>query len=304
MGRVEWALLILLSLLWGGGFFFTAILVRVWQPFTVVFGRTAIAFGFLFLVLLRRGEGLPASWRTWRMLFVLGALNNLIPHGLTIWAQQVVPSGLASVLNAAGPLFSVLLAHFLTGEERLSPGRVAGVLLGFGGVAVLIGPDAWRGLGARGLAQLAIVGATLFYALGALYARRIRGLSSVALAAGMLGSTAVMSLPLAAILEKPWQVPATGAAWLVLVGLAILATALAYLLYFRVLTVAGATNALLVTFLIPVSALLLGVLFLGERVTWQLVAGMLLIFAGLAAVDGRLAGRLGAARLRPRRRAV
>jgi drug/metabolite transporter (DMT)-like permease len=218
----------------------------------------------------------------------MGALNNLIPFSLIVWGQQHIDSGLASILNATTPLFTVALAHFLTSEEHLTLNRVIGILLGVVGVAILIGPDALRRIGAQGIAQLAVLGAACSYGLAGIFGRRFREMPSIIPAAGMLACTAIMMLPIVVLIYQPRQVNPELTTWGALFGLAILSTALAYLIYFRILTTAGATNLLLVTFLIPISALLLGVFVLGERLEWTLFSGMALIFAGLVGVDGRL----------------
>jgi drug/metabolite transporter (DMT)-like permease len=271
MGPREWLLLLALALLWGGSFFFAELALMELRPLTVVLGRVGFAALALWAVLALSGRRLPASPRLWCAFLVMGALNNAIPFSLIVWAQVELDSGLAAILNATTPLFTVLLAHLVTAEERLTWNRVAGVLLGLGGVAVLIGPTALTGLGLAGLSQIAVLAAALSYACAGLYGRRFRGLPPSSAAAGMLTASTVLLLPLA-----------------------LLCTALAYLLYFRILASAGATNLLLVTFLIPPGALLLGAMFLGERPEWTAYAGMALIFAGLAAVDGRPLLRLKA----------
>ncbi len=287
MGPTEWALLGVLSVLWGGSFFFVEVALAELGPLTVVLSRVGLAAVALVAVVYLAGHRMPHDWRTWGVFVVMGGVNNLIPFSLIAWGQVHIDSGLAAILNATTPLFTVLLAHLLTTDERLTPNRVAGVVLGLAGVVVLIGPEALAGLGLQGLGQAAVLVAAASYALAGIYGRRLKALPTSVAAAGMLTATTVMMLPLALIVERPFAVlpgPVTGAA---IVGLALLSTAMAYLIYFRVLAVAGATNLLLVTFLIPVSALLLGVLVLGEQPGWTAVAGMALIFLGLAAVDGR-----------------
>ncbi|MDH3473635.1 MAG: DMT family transporter [Rhodospirillales bacterium] len=287
MGPREWLLLLALALLWGGSFFFAELALVELRPLTVVLGRVGFAALALWTVLALSGRRLPASPRLWGAFLVMGALNNAIPFSLIVWAQVELDSGLAAILNATTPLFTVLLAHLVTAEERLTWNRVAGVLLGLGGVAVLIGPGALTGLGLAGLAQIAVLAAALSYACAGLYGRRFRGLPPSSAAAGMLTASTVLLLPLALFVERPWTFAPGPSTWAALLGLALLCTALAYLLYFRILASAGATNLLLVTFLIPPGALLLGAMFLGERPEWTAYAGMALIFAGLAAVDGR-----------------
>jgi len=217
--------------------------------------------------------------------------RNIIPFSLIVWGQTHIDSSLASILNATTPLFSVFLAHFLTRDERLTANRLAGILIGWVGVAVLIGVDSLRGCGAHLIGQIAILGAALSYAFAAIYARRFRGMSPTVVSAGMLCGSTVMMLPLAFLIEQPFSLTPGATTLAALLSLAVISTAFAYIIYFRLLASAGATNSLLVTFLIPVSAILLGVLVLGERPGWNAFGGMALIFVGLIAIDGRLLSR-------------
>ncbi len=288
MGSREWLLLVALSVLWGGSFFFSEVALDELRPFTVVLGRVGIAAVALVAFVYLTGRRMPGSPALWGAFLVMGALNNLIPFSLIVWGQVTIDSGLAAILNATTPLFTVLLAHVLTRDERMTSNRLIGVLLGLGGLIVLVGPDVLGGLGTQGLAQLAVLGAAASYACAGIYGRRFKELPPAIAAAGMLCGTTVMILPLALILDQPWSLRPSVVTWGAVLGLSLFSTALAYLIYFRILAAAGATNLLLVTFLIPVSALFLGVAVLGERPEWSAFAGLALIFAGLAAVDGRL----------------
>jgi drug/metabolite transporter (DMT)-like permease len=250
-------------------------------------GIAAVA---LLAALRLTGQRLPVDPGVWRAFFGMGLLNNVVPFALIVWAQTHIPSGMASILNAATPLFAVLLAHLLTADERMTRGRVAGVLAGFAGVAVMIGMDAVRGLGTGVAAELACLAAAVSYALAGIYGRRFRamGIAPMATAAGQLAASSLMLTPVMLALDRPWTLAMPGGAAIgALLGLALLSTALAYVLYFRILATAGATNLLLVTLLIPVSAILLGVLLLGEALQTRQVAGTALIALGLAAIDGR-----------------
>ena len=220
----------------------------------------------------------------------MGVLNNVVPFSLIVFGQTRIDSGLAAILNATTPLFAVVAAHCATPGERLTPARLAGVALGLLGVVAMVGPAALHGLGGALAAQLACLAAALSYAVAGLYGRRFQalGVAPTATAAGMLTASAVLIAPLALLVDRPWTLPWPGpAAVAALLGLAALSTALAYLLYFRLLASAGATNLLLVTFLIPASAVALGVLVLGETIAARQILGMALIGAGLAAIDGR-----------------
>lgn len=218
----------------------------------------------------------------------MGALNNLIPFCLIVWGQTHIDSSLAAILNATTPVFTVVLAQFFTQDERLTLSRFVGIVLGLGGVVVLIGSDALQGLSLNSLGQLAILGAACSYGCAGIYGRCFRTLPSSVAAAEMLTGTTIMLLPFVMILEQPWNLNLNAMTWSAVLGLSLLSTTVAYLLCFQILAVAGATNLMLVTFLIPVSALLLGVFVLGEQLQWTELLGMVLIFASLTAIDGRL----------------
>ena len=300
MGGTEWLLLIALSVLWGGSFFFTEVALTALPPFTVVLGRVGFAACALLLLVPLSGHRLPRTLRPWGVFLVLGGLNNLIPFSLIAWGQTEIASGLASILNATTPLFTVVLAHLLTRDERLTPARLAGVLAGLAGVVLMIGPAALTGLGSAVLAQGACLGAALSYALAGIFGRRLRVTPPLVTAAGQVTMSTLLVLPLALAVDRPWTLPLPGpATWSALIGLALLSTALAYVIYFRILARAGATNLLLVTFLIPVSALGLGIGLLGEQLAPGHLGGMALIALGLAAIDGRAFAWLARRQRRP-----
>lgn len=286
----EWTMLLALAAVWGGSFFFNGIAIRELPVFTVVVARVTLAAIILLSLLRLRGERMPLGRRAWAAFFAMGLLNNVIPFSLIVWGQQHIASGLASILNASTPLFTVIFAHILTSDERLTGGKLAGVLIGFAGVAAMIGADALRDLGAHVVAQFMCLAGAMSYAFAGIYGRRFRamGIGPMSTATGQVVASSMILLPLVAVVDRPWTLPppslsAIGA----LIGVAAISTALAYVLYFRILATAGATNLLLVTFLIPVRAILLGTLFLGETLLPRHFAGMALIGAGLAAIDGR-----------------
>jgi drug/metabolite transporter (DMT)-like permease len=255
MGAIEWTLLSALSILWGGSFFFAKVAVAELPPFSVVLARVGLAALALHIVVRAAGGRMPRDRGTWSAFFVMGALNNLVPFSLIVWAQTHVSSGLASILNGATPLFTALLAHWLTADERLSWNRLVGVLLGFVGVTVMIGVDALAGLGLHVVAALAVVAATISYAFAGIFGRRFSGQPPLVTATGQVTATTIMMLPIVAVVDQPWRLEAPQpATWGAIVGLALLSTALAYVIFFRILATAGATNLLLVTLLIPVSA--------------------------------------------------
>lgn len=300
MTPLEWAMLLSLAAVWGGSFFFNGIAVRELPVFTVVVSRVALAAIILLGILRLRGDRLPRDRRVWAAFFGMGLLNNVIPFSLIVWGQQHIASGVASILNASTPLFTVLLAHVLTRDERMSGGKLGGVLVGFAGVSVMIGADALRDLGVHVAAQLMCLAGALSYAFAGIYGRRFRamGIGPISTAAGQVIASSLMLLPLVAIIDRPWTLPPPSPAAIgALIGVAAMSTALAYVLYFRILATAGATNLLLVTFLIPISAILLGTLFLGETLLPRHLAGMALIGAGLAAIDGQLVRAMRSATL-------
>jgi drug/metabolite transporter (DMT)-like permease len=294
MGGREWALLLVLSVLWGGSFFFVGIAVRELPSLTIVMLRVGGAALTLLIVLRVLGLRIPGGRRVWAAFFGMGLLNNAIPFTLFVWGQREIASGLASILNATTPLFAVIVAHLLTPDEKMTRNRLVGVVIGFAGVVLMIGPEAVEGLSGSVLAQLACLTAAFAYALAGVFGRRFRrmGVSPIVTAWGQVTASTVLLIPMALALETPWLLDAPSIeTWAALAALAVLSTALGYIIYFRVLATAGATNLLLVTFLIPVSAILLGVAFLGETLVSRHLAGMALIGAGLAVIDGRLLGQ-------------
>ena len=295
MNRGDWLILSALAVIWGGAFFFINVAVHHVPPLTYVWLRVSIAAAAMWLFMRFRGQPLGLPPKAWGSMFLLAFLNNALPFSLFGWGQTHIASGLASILNATTPIWGVVVAHFLTHDERLTPRKVAGVALGFGGVATMIGPSLLSSLGTGALAQLACVSASLSYALAAVWARRFRrqGLSPLSVTTGQMTAAAVMMLPVAMIVDRPWThaFPPLSA-WAAIIALALLCTALGYVLYFKLIATSGATNALLVTLLVPPVAILLGGLFLGETLASQDFLGLALIALGLAAIDGRLLNRL------------
>lgn len=290
IGR-EWAILLILAVIWGGAFMFIGVAVRHVEPLTYVWLRLTIAAGAMFLFLKFKGQTLDLPREVWASILLLALLNNALPFTLFGWGQTHIASGLASILNATTPIWGVLVAHFFTQDERMTPRKIAGVLLGFAGVATMIGPMLLANVGTDALAQLACIAAALSYAFAAVWARRFRrmGVSPMSVTTGQLTAGALMMLPLALLVDQPWTQPFPPiTAWGAIVALALLCTAFGYVLYFRLIETAGATNALLVTLLVPPFAILFGSLFLNEVLAPQDFIGLALIALGLAAIDGRL----------------
>jgi drug/metabolite transporter (DMT)-like permease len=295
MNGGEWLALLLLSVLWGGSFFFAAVLIKTLPPFTIVFLRVGLAAVILNVLVRALGMRMPGTRTAWFAFAGMGLLNNAVPFCLIVWGQSHIASGLAAILNATTPISTVVVAHFLTDDEKMTGNRLAGVVIGFFGVVILIGPDSLKGLGANVLAQVAVLMAAVFYAFAGVYGRRFKmmGIAALLTATGQVTASAVMLFPIAMLVDKPWTMAMPGSpAWAAIIGSATLSTALGYVLYFRILSTAGATNLLLVTFLIPVSAILMGTFALGEQLDVRHFVGLALIGAGLAAIDGRLLGQL------------
>ena len=301
MNRSDWLILLVLAVIWGGAFFFIGVAVRHVQPLTYVWLRLSFGAAGLWIYLALRGERISLPREVWGSIILLALLNNALPFTLFGWSQTHIASGLASILNATTPIWGVVVAHFLTRDERMSPRKLAGVLLGFGGVAIMIGPSLLSNLGTSALAELACVAAALSYALAAVWARRFKslGVSPFSVTTGQLTAGAIIMLPMSMFIDRPWTHPFPPiSAISAILALAIFCTALGYVLYFRLIEHAGATNALLVTLLVPPVAILLGGLFLGETLASQDFLGLALIALGLAAIDGRIFKAFSERRLR------
>jgi drug/metabolite transporter (DMT)-like permease len=292
MNTKNWGLLFLLSLLWGSSFFFYKILVATLPPVTVVLGRVGIAAVALNLWLLAAGERLPAARATWGRFFISGLLNNVLPFILIAWGETRISSGMASILNATTPIFMVIVAHVLTSDDRMTPGKIMAVIVGFIGVGVLVGPDALAG-NSQALGELAVALASCMYAFGAVYTRRFKGLAPLVAATGQLtGATAIL-LPLSLVIDRPWTFAMPGwAVWASFAVIALANTAFAYFIYYKLLARAGVTFISLCTFIIPPLALVLGALALQEAIALNALIGMGIIALGLAVNDGRLIARL------------
>ena len=306
MNGSDWLIMLVLAVIWGGAFFFIGVAVRDVPPLTYVWLRVTIAAVALWIFVKARGGTLDLPRQVWGSIVLLAVLNNALPFTLFGWGQTHIASGLASILNATTPIWGVLVAHFFTVDERMNPRKIAGVLLGFGGVATMIGPSLLSDIGSSALAQLACVGAALSYAFAGVWARRFKrlGISPLSITTGQLTAAAVVMLPVSMIAEHPWTraLPPVSA-WAAITALAVLCTAFGYVLYFKLIDGAGATNAMLVTLLVPPVAILLGGLFLGETLAPQDFAGLALIALGLAAIDGRMLRILSERRRRLRQAA-
>jgi len=288
--RQSWLLLLLLSVLWGGSFFFVVVALRELPPMTLALGRVAFAAAFIYPVFKIQGGRLPTDLAGWKPFIIMGLLNNVIPFSLIFAGQARISSGLASVLNATTPLFTVLvLASF--GDEKLFLRRIVGVLIGLCGVYVLRDPSLVQSE-SQIIGMLLCLGGALSYGFAGLWGRRnFNKVPPLTAATCQLISSSVVMTVIAAAVDQPWQLPMPGlTTWVALVGLASLSTALGYILFFRIMARAGAANVMLVTLLIPVTAILLGVAVLGEPLSMRQIAGALVIAASLLVTDGRVLG--------------
>ncbi len=295
MGVQQWLMLFLLSVLWGGSFFFMKVALDELPVFTIVLLRVSSAALMLYLFLKITKVEIPSSLKIWRLFFYLGLFNNIIPFALIIYGMTEIASGLASIINATTPLFTIVVAHFATADEKMSFNKVLGIILGILGVSLLMGSEVFAGASQSLVAMIACLIAALSYAISSLFGRQFKALnvpSSVG-AFGQVFASSLLLIPIVLIFDQPLslEMPSLMSIYSIL-ALGILSTALAYVLYFKLIEQAGATNAVLVTLLVPLSAIMLGWLILGEQLLLNHLLGMLSIGLGLAAIDGRLLAKL------------
>lgn len=289
MAPATWGLLILLGFIWGGSFFFARVAVQHVPPMSLVLFRVALAAMALHLVFGR----MPGFYQTlssrWRELLVMGLINNAIPFTLIFAGQTKIGAGLASILNATTPLWAVLVAQVFTTDEKISTAKLIGCALGLAGMVLLIGPAALGIADSPLWAKLAVVGAAVSYGFAASFGKRFRDISPRITATGQLTASSLIMLPLALVVDQPWTMAMPPAPVIAaILALALISTAFAYLVFFRVLSIAGATSASLVTLLVPPAAILLGIVFLGETLTLMETMGLGLIALGLLSLDNRL----------------
>ncbi|MBS8260941.1 DMT family transporter [Roseibium polysiphoniae] len=289
MTLANWFLLLLLGTIWGGSFLFAKVAVAEIPPLVLVFLRVLIAGLALHVVLRLRGISFPLSPTLLVSFLVMGLLNNAVPFSLLFWGQTEISAGLASILNATTPIFTFVIAAVLLQQETVQFHRAAGVVLGIAGVAIMLLPNL-TGAGHDPLwAQLACLGAALSYGLAAAYARRFKDLPPVISATGQLTGSSLIMLPIAVLSSGSWTMTSVSfEVWANVLALGLVATAAAYLIYFRLLADAGATNASLVTLIVPATAILFGVIILGESLTGFQIGGLGLLLLGLLVLDGRI----------------
>ena len=282
-------LLAALAFVWGGSFFFAEVALQELPPLTITLFRVALALPVLALVVRIKGIPIPRGGRVWGAYLGMGALNNAIPFSLIFWGQTQITSGLASILNGTTAMFGAVVAGLLLKDEPLTPNKLMGAGLGILGVAVVMGPAALTSLDPRSLAQLAILAAAFSYALASVWGKLfLAGQPPLMNALGMVTGSTVLMLPLVFYVEGVPRFDLSPGVWGALIGVAVLSTALAYLMYFEILRRAGSANLMLVTLLIPPVAVTLGGVFLQERLGTEAVIGFLIIGMGLAVTDGRL----------------
>jgi len=290
LGAVEWGLIALQSMLWGSSYFFIAVVQPELPAFTIAALRTIPASAALLLIVLSLGYRLPATLAEWRLFIAFSAFNTVLPFLLIVWGQARATGGMAAILNATAPLFGIFLAHLLTHDEKLTWNKLAGILIGITGVGILVGYDFAVGSGADVLARLALLAAPLCYMCANIFARtRLGHYPPFVVAAMQMVGAIFVAFPLALAIDQPWALPAPSLKALgAIAGMGVLGSALASLCHFTVLQRAGATNASLVTLIMPLTPILLGGMFLGEQLSARDIAGALTIAAALVIIDGRI----------------
>jgi len=278
-------MLLVLGSLWGSSYLFIKVIVAEVPPMTLVAGRLLLSASLLWIVLRVSGRSMPRSRSAWGAFAVMGVLNGMLPYSLISWGEQYIPSNLAALLQATTPLFTILLVRLLTAEERLTPTRVAGVLIGFVGVGILMLPDLRQGLRASLFGQLAIVVSSISYAGAAVFARsRLRGQPALVSTTGQMTMGALLTLPLSLLIDRPFGIspslPAV-ASWL---GLSILGTVIAYVIYYTLIERTSATFVSTVTYIIPINGMILGALVLSESLTPTALVSLGLILLGVLLV--------------------
>jgi drug/metabolite transporter (DMT)-like permease len=289
MSPRTWLLMMLLGLIWGGTFFLSEILLLEMTPFQIVFHRVSIAAIIMVIYITWRGKRLPRDKRSWFALAIMGLLNNAIPFSAIVFGQQYITGGLAAILNSTTAFFGVMLAGLFFKDERLTFRRLIGVIMGILGVAIIIGMDVLSHLSLTSIGQLLIIVSSISYAFAGIWGRlQVKNLGVEVTATGMLISSSVWMLILATIVEgfplEALSLRSTAA----ILTFSVVCTAVAYLLYFAILSAAGAANLTLVTIIIPPFALMLDAFALGEWVTGQQLLGFAIIASGLLVISGKL----------------
>jgi len=280
----ELALLLLLATLWGASYTFIKLGVATIAPITLIAARTAIA-GLLLVAIMRwRGVRLPRDGATWRRFLLQACLNSVIPWTLLAWGERSVDAGLATILNSASPIFTFLLTAALTRHEAASPRKLVGVVAGMTGICLIVGVDAFGAIGEGLVAELAIVVATLCYACAAIFGRNFKGLDPMAPAAGSLLAGAAFLIPASLVLERPLTMAPSAVSILALLGLAVVSTALAFVIYFRLIQTLGSVGTTAQAYLRGPIGVAIGVAVLGERLSPTAWIGLACVVVGVAAM--------------------
>ena len=281
---VELALLTLLATLWGASYTFIKLGVATIPPLTLIAARTLIAGVLLLLILGLRGLRMPRDATNWRRFLFQACLNSVIPFTLIAWAERSVDAGLATILNSTSPIFTFLLTLAITRHEAVTGRKLFGVIAGMAGICSIIGVQALGGIGAQLAAQIAIVAATLCYAGAAIFSRSFKGLDSMIPATGSLLCGAVILLPVSLVVDRPWTLAPTTSSVLALIGLATFSTALAFVIYFRLILTLGSVGTTAQAYLRVPIGVAIGVLFLGESLSTTALLGLASVVIGVAAM--------------------
>lgn len=282
--KKELALLLALSTLWGASYSFIKIGVETIPPVTLIAARTFIA-GLILVVIIRwRDLSLPRDAITWRRFMFQACLNSVVPFTLIAWAQQTTDAALAAILNSTTPIFAFLLTVLVTRHEAVTSRKLFGVGAGIVGICLIVGVQALGGLGRELWAQLAIVAATVCYAGAAIFGKNFKGLDPIMPAAGSMICGAVVLIPASFITERPWTLVPSTESILALLALSIFSTALAFVIYFRLIQTLGSVGTTAQAYLRVPIGVALGVVFLGESLSETGLIGLVCVIAGVAAM--------------------
>jgi drug/metabolite transporter (DMT)-like permease len=280
----EIALLVVLATLWGASYTFIKIGVETIPPITFIAARTLIAGGLLLAIIKLRGLSLPRDPAIWKRFFIQASINSVVPFTLIAWAELTVNAGLATILNSTTPIFTFLLTVLITRHEAVTARKLFGVVAGVIGISLIIGLEAFHGVGKEALAQLAIVAATISYAAAAIFGRGFKGLDPMMPAAGSMICGAVLLIPVSLVIDQPWTIVASAHSILALLGLSVFSTALAFVIYFRLIHTLGSVSTTSQAYLRVPIGVGIGVLFLGESLNSTAWIGLICVIAGVAAM--------------------
>ena len=281
---IELSLLLLLATLWGGSYTFIKLGVATIPPITLIAGRTLIASVLLLFIMYCRGLRLPTDAAAWGRFLFQAVLNSVIPWTLIAWAERSVDAGLATILNSTSPIFTFFLTLAVANQETPSVRKLFGVVAGMAGICLIVGVQAFQGLGEQLTAQIAIVVATICYAGGAIFSRGFKGLDSMAPAAGSLLCGAAILIPVGIAVERPWTLVPSTTSMLALLGLAVFSTAFAFVIYFRLIQTLGSVGTTAQAYLRVPIGVAIGVLVLGENLSPTAWIGLGCVVLGVAAM--------------------